>query len=227
MKRSLSGCTSLVLVLLVLFCRFPTDSVQAQKVVNQCGWHWKWVWRWVPTTRYNGASGRYESTTEYQYVYDYVYDCEFTVAAPEAAAPRSRSASNALAPAGEVQKVWVDHSVYDKQVKGMRIHFKFSARNLKDRQCQANAYFYFSSGKPLKDFNGRYKTTDGDVAARGNFTPKYVSSVFEDFLIFMPYDELHMSAGKTDLKLVVKLYCEGLGFLAESQDYSFSYSRPK
>jgi hypothetical protein len=121
----------------------------------------------------------------------------------------------------------VDHSVYEDEEKGMRIHAKFDARNLKGKECRVNAYFYYSSGKPLKDSNGKFKTTDGNVATHEKFTPSYASSTFNDFKIFMPYSELHTETGKYDLKFVLKLSCEGLGFLAESEDYKFSFSRPK
>jgi hypothetical protein len=43
----------------------------------------------------------------------------------------------------------------------------------------------------------------------------------------MPYDELHMNTGESDLKFVVELHCEGIGFIAESKDYAFTYSRSK
>jgi hypothetical protein len=206
-------------------------SVKAQGVSEKCDWVWKWVWVWEPepVTRYNGATNRYETYSELQYVYRYryVYDCALVVTEPKSATSSSKNSINELVPSGEFEKVWVDHSVYENQKKGMRIHAKFDVRNLKAKECRVNAYFYYASGKPLKDFNDKFSTTNGNVAMHEEFTPSYKSSTFKDFQLFMPYSELDRAAGEYKLKFVLKLSCEGLGFLAESEDYEFSYSRPK
>ena len=213
---------------LLLFSPF---SSKAQSVSEKCEYVWKWVWVWEnePVTRYNGATGRYDTYTELQYVYRYRYvlDCVPVVTDTKSTVSSRKAASNELAPGGEFEKIWVDHSVTENQKKGMRIHAKFDARNLKGKVCRVNAYFYFASGKALKDFNDKFDTTNGNVAVNEEFTPKYASSTFNDFQLFMPYSELHMEAGEHDLKFVLKISCGDLGFLAESEDYKFSYSRPK
>lgn len=206
-------------------------SIKAQSVSEKCEYVWKWVWVWEneTVTRYNGATGRYDTYTELQYVYRYryVYDCVPVVTDTKPTTSSNKAASNKLAPSGEFEKIWADHSIYEHKEKGIRIHAKFDARNLKGKECRVNAYFYFASGKALKDFNEKFKTTNGNVAMNKEFTPSYASSTFNDFQLFMPYSELHMEAGEHNLKFVLKLSCEGLGFLAESEDYEFSYSRLK
>ena len=82
------------------------------------------------------------------------------------------------------------------------------------------------NGKPLKDSNDKFSTTGGNAAIHGDFTPTYQGSAYTDFQLFMPYDELHISRGKFDLKFVVKFSCEG-DEEAESEDYEFEYTRPK
>jgi len=172
---------------------------------------------------YNEATGRYE----YRYRYKYVTRCVPTLAETNSAASSGSSSSSALAPSGEIRKLWVDHDVYDNRQKGMRIHLTFSAQRLKNKQCTATAYFYYASGKPLKDFNDKYSTTDGKVGMHADFTPSYASSVYKDFQLFMPHTELHMAPGEFDLKFFVKLRCEGIGLIARSKDYTFTYSSPK
>jgi hypothetical protein len=188
-------------------------SVQAQNTSNQCKYRWKWVWVWE--WEYNGATAR----TEYQYVYRYryVYDC-----LPEP----MEILIDSLTPKGDIQKIWVDYNTRNKEILGMRIHLTFDVSNLKDSKCSATAYFYYASGDPLKDLNRKFRTTNGNVAVHDDFKPPYVNAVYKDFQLFMPYDELHMATGKSNLKFDAKLWCPGVGFLA-SKEYLFDYSRPK
>jgi hypothetical protein len=125
---------------------------------------------------------------------------------------------------GRFIDIRVDHNVYESSQKGMRIHTKFSVDNLKGIHCCAAAYFYFSSGEKLEDFNNLYSSTDGQVSVGSDFTPGYNSSTFNDFKLFMPYSELHMADGKHDLKFYVKLYVKGGDFFASSKYIHFTYT---
>ena len=110
------------------------------------------------------------------------------------------------APKSDIFKVWVDHNQYQDSVKGMRIHVKFNVRNFKDGKGRVVAYFYKKNGDPLKDTNGRYNTTTGDVSTSGKFQPRYVNSVYNDFKLFFPYQELHMARGKHNLKFRIRIF---------------------
>jgi hypothetical protein len=125
-------------------------------------------------------------------------------------------------PRGKVQEIWADHNVYEYGEKGMRLHIKFDVDNLKGEDCQVIVYFYYQSGKALKDFNDSYCTYDGSVSVSDNFIPSYESSVYNDFKIFMPYDELHMGDGKHNLKCNVRLFAKSLDvFVSDSKYYHF------
>src|ERR1700749_2436121 len=119
----------------------------------------------------------------YEYIYEYVTDpvtgqlkytlnyrpvCKYVTKCVPAPVEPSPAETSTNAPRGEIRKIWVDHSVYDNQQKGMRIHLTFKAQNLKDKKCRANVYFYFASGKPLKDFNDKYNTPNGNVATHAD-----------------------------------------------------------
>lgn len=94
----------------------------------------------------------------------------------------------------EIEKVWLEHNVWEDGVNGMRIHVKFNVDNMKGLEGRLIAYFYNDdkSGTPLNDMNGRYKTTDGKVSVGEDFVPTYDGSSWADFQIFMPYNELHI-----------------------------------
>jgi len=97
---------------------------------------------------------------------------------------------------GEIEKVWVEHNVYQNGYKGMKIHVKFSVSNMLHKTGRVVAFFEFANGSDLKDYNGSYSTTSGTVAVGESFSPGYENSIYKDFDLFMPYPELHLSSGK-------------------------------
>jgi len=131
----------------------------------------------------------------------------------------------AVTPKGKFHEIWVDYNVSENGKKGMKIHAKFEADNVKDVPCRASVYFYYSSGGKLKDLNDSHCTEAGNVCVGEGFTPSYTSSIYKDFEIFMPLDELHMSDGKHDLKFYIGLYVKGGEFFAESNWVYFTYTK--
>ncbi len=108
-------------------------------------------------------------------------------------------------PSAIIRKVWVDHNVYENNLKGMKIHVMFDINNLKDESCQAWAFFYFKDGTALPGYNKKYSSVDNKLAMGEDFIPIYESSTFNDFTLFMPYDEIDLS-GSYDLKFHVVLF---------------------
>lgn len=125
----------------------------------------------------------------------------------------------------KVEQITVDHNVYEGGVKGMRIHVKFTVDNMYQLKGRCVAYFHFSDGRALNDYNQRYYTTDGKVSLGGDFTPNYVNCRFNDYQLFMPYDELHMSSGNYDLKFNVIIFDNNRKQLTESDWVHFTFSK--
>ena len=130
-------------------------------------------------------------------------------------------------PKARIQEVRVDYNQYQDSVKGMRIHVKFNVDNFKDTKGRVVAYFYKENGDALKDTNGSYKTTSGTVSASGNFQPKEVNSVYNDFKLFFPYKELHIARGKHKLKFFIQIFnSDTWAALSDASDWvHFTYSR--
>lgn len=91
------------------------------------------------------------------------------------------------------QEIWVDHNITQNGNKGMIIHVKFDIYGMFNKTGQCAAYFYFSNGNPLIDYNQSYRTSTGNVATHVNFTPDFNGCTFNDLRIFMPYSELHLN----------------------------------
>ncbi len=132
-----------------------------------------------------------------------------------------RQAAN-TAPTGEIHKVWVDHNVYEDGVKGMRVHVKFSVYGMKGKSGQCALYFYDNQGESLRDINQRYRTSNGNVATHDDFTPGYENTIYNDFDVFMPYSELHITRSGSYKFDVIVWY--GQKELAESSWVGFTYT---
>lgn len=126
---------------------------------------------------------------------------------------------------GEIERVWVDHNVYEGDQRGMRIHVQFTAYNMRGSTGRISAYFYFRSGDALRDYNDNYNTTGGNVSVGREFTPGYANTVYNDFTLFMPYSELHLADGEHALYFHVLAWHylgDGGTAFARSDRYYFS-----
>ena len=127
------------------------------------------------------------------------------------------------------QQIWLEKNVEESGERGLRIHLQFNLENLKGVPCRAAAWFYFDTGLPLLDYNGRYNTVDGKVSVGTDFSPSSDSSDFNDFVLFIPYEELHLPNGEHSLLLDARLFAEqqntymelGKGF----GEYPFVFSK--
>lgn len=124
----------------------------------------------------------------------------------------------------QIETVTVEHDVYENDVKGMKIHLKFSVQNMKGFKGRCIAYMYYEDGTPLKDTNGSYRTTDGQCAFGKDFTPTSDRSTFNDFVIFVPLKELEADKGKHNMKFSCTIWdksSDSSTSIAHSDYYSF------
>jgi hypothetical protein len=119
------------------------------------------------------------------------------------------------------------HNHYVKGQKGLRIHHKVQVKGMKNRELEISCYFRFDDKKAeaLKDFNGRFRTPKGKVAVAERVKVLYDDSTFADFKHFIPYDELHMAAGKTKLKTRCQAYDSGK-LLGSSSWQKLTFTKP-
>lgn len=96
-------------------------------------------------------------------------------------------------PVAWISKVWVSHNVFQGNVKGMKIHVKFNINHCLGVNGSCVAWFYFSDGTRLNDYDGYYKTTDGQVSTSAKICPNYEYCVYNDCTMFIPYAQLHLT----------------------------------
>lgn len=126
-----------------------------------------------------------------------------------------------------IEKIWVDYDQYKNGKKGMLIHVKFTIDGMKGNDGMCALYFKYKNGDFLKDYNNSYNSSDGCVSCGATFTPGYDSTVYNDYQLFMPYEELHMSSGKSNLAFYAIIYNKSNNEnLARSSDQCFDYTQP-
>jgi hypothetical protein len=122
------------------------------------------------------------------------------------------------------------HNVTVKGQKGMRVHASFTVKHGLNNPCRLIAYFYYDDGEntPLDSSDASYRTKEGKVSARSNFTPKYDPAYYKDLQIFIPYEALNMeSEEEYDLKFYLALYDDyGERFFGKSPWYKFKLTMP-
>jgi len=122
-----------------------------------------------------------------------------------------------------IKKIWAEYDIYKSGDKGMNIHVNFSVSGMLKQQGDCVVWFYNSDETQLKDKNGSYSTTKGNVCTSEYYKPSYESSNYSDFDIFMPYDELHLGSGSYSLKFKVGIFDNNNKQIATSEYYDFTY----
>lgn len=93
-------------------------------------------------------------------------------------------------PTAEIERIWMDHNVYQNGEKGMKIHVHFTNKNMKDKRIYVYAYFYQEDNTTqLHDQYGNALCT------YASSTPQYDSSTYEDFDLFISHSDLNMAPG--------------------------------
>ena len=129
-------------------------------------------------------------------------------------------------PVATIEKIWCVHDVYQYGQKGMEIHVKFHVKRMLGRTGRCVAYFYQSDNTtPLYDYNGNYTTSDGQVSCGSDYMPSYEESVFKEFTLFMPLDELHLSAGEFDLTFDVAIFDDKGNVLSQHENEKFTFTK--
>lgn len=151
-----------------------------------------------------------------------------TVSLPTLPPPTEGPEGTVLPQSASIQDVHVDYDVTRFEKKGMVIHVKFSITGMKNQEGRATAYFARQDGEALKDKNGQYNTTDGQVSTGESFTPGYEVTQYDNLELFIPYDELELGPGAYKLKFHVEVWERAhpeKSALAISPDIDFDFSK--
>jgi hypothetical protein len=110
-------------------------------------------------------------------------------------------AKKLFSPSATFKAIWIDYDVTEGKRDGMRIHVKFTVYGMKNLDSYLAIYFLDENGDKLRDNNGRYNSSDGEVAVYYALKPGYATTDYDDLSVFMPYDELDLDDGNWDLRI--------------------------
>ncbi len=87
----------------------------------------------------------------------------------------------------------------------MRVHVKFDAFSVLEHKVGVVLHFKNSAGEYLKDYNGKCVDSAGMIAHSDNATASYTNITCNDFIVFFPYSELHISSGSKNINLTAEI----------------------
>ena len=96
-------------------------------------------------------------------------------------------------PTGSFTDVRIDKDVTVNGEKGLQIHANLSIDNAQGHRVQVVAWFYYETGEPLVDQDGRFRSGDGLVTVNKNIDITGNAMSFPDFSMFIPYYQLHLT----------------------------------
>lgn len=140
----------------------------------------------------------------------------------------ANNSNKTFAPSAAFDKLWIDYDVFDNGIKGMKIHVKFTAYEMKDMDAYVAIYFQSDDENAtwLMDKNSKYNSTDGYVAVYRSIKPQYDPAIYNDLDVFMPYSELDLDPGEYDLAMDVKLIYKAGGLISKLTKHYFEYTKP-
>lgn len=123
------------------------------------------------------------------------------------------------------EEMWIDYDVTEGGKKGMMIHLKFSAKNMKGIDAYAAVYFEKKNGEKIEGNNSAYRSKNGQLAVYKSIKPAYDDAVYKDLQLFMPYTEINISKGKHDLKLDADIILSNGDMVKHLEEREFWFER--
>ncbi|MDH3494638.1 MAG: hypothetical protein OEM82_13870 [Acidobacteriota bacterium] len=97
------------------------------------------------------------------------------------------------------EKLWVEMNVEKSGRQGMIIHTNFSAYNLRETPLQLRIRFRDGNGSILTTTNESFANDQGELAQYKNFKPVHNAALYDDWSVFVPYDEMNLNPGTHNL----------------------------
>ena len=125
-------------------------------------------------------------------------------------------------PAARIARVWVDSPSPGGAVV---VHSDLEVDHLAGQGGHVVAWFYDGTGQMLRDTDGRYRSSHGQVALGELFQPRFKNARFKDFRLTLPAGQLHLAPGTHRVSVKVGVFAGGRQ-LATSDLVAFQYVVP-
>lgn len=120
-------------------------------------------------------------------------------------------------PTAKVNRLWVDHNVFNGAVKGMKIHIDLDVNGMKGRTVKYCVFFYKEDNRTkLVNIYGN------QISASSTGTPSYDNSNWSDWWIFVPYTNIFSAANSNGrFSLDVEIQDVNGKLLTRHENYQF------
>ncbi|MCL2727600.1 MAG: hypothetical protein FWD56_04370 [Bacteroidales bacterium] len=126
-----------------------------------------------------------------------------------------------------IENIWQTHNVVNNDEQGMNIHVKFSFTGMLNKTGWCAAYFYNETGGVLIDKNQSYGTADGQVSTGSQFTPNIADGIYSDFVLFIPYSELHLPDGQHNIRFFVTIFDNTMSIAnSDFHEFQINWTQP-
>lgn len=151
------------------------------------------------------------------------------VLATEVWTSKSNNSNKLMSPpnsSGRIETLWFEHNVYKNGDYGLQIHCEFIVDGCRAVRCDLVAYFKYADGRNVKPLKNGISNNENYVVISDTFTPPYDTTKYDDFCIFIPYNELNLARGKHNLIFCVRLYnSRTKTYLCQSSCQDFSVTQ--
>jgi hypothetical protein len=181
----------------------------------------------MPYSELDQEPGAYDLTMDVKLIYKAggmidqltFYDFEYTKPGSPA------DAESVIKADVKFEDMWIDYDVTDNGKKGMRMHLKFTAINMKGVDAYAAIYFEKKNGEKINGISSEYRSKNGQLAVYKSLKPAYDEAVYKDLQLFMPYSEINVGTGKFDLKMKAEIIYPSGDLINHMKDLDFWFSR--
>lgn len=128
-----------------------------------------------------------------------------------------------LAQTATINDVALEHNAFMSGQKGVKAHVDFSVDDCGGEKIWVCLFVFDSDYEPVPASSRQYSAPDGQLTVQVPTIPPYESSENHDFILFLPYNQLHYVGSSADFNLKVCIIKEG-----DELDYtwaSFSLNR--
>ena len=126
----------------------------------------------------------------------------------------------------KVTRVWADYNVTEEGRKGMRLHVNFEVTGLKGIDSMVSARVSKASGDFLKNDSADYSNDEGLLQIKFAMKPGFDTTVYKDADLFLPYNEIIVSKGKSQLKFDIDLNYENGEMIQHLDFFAFQFDQP-
>jgi len=137
---------------------------------------------------------------------------------------------NVLRPEATITETWLVHNAESGSYNGLEIHVKLQIDNMRARQCRLAAYVHLDSNGESVYSNiddPTFSTPSGYLTVQEEFVPIYPETIFNDFVLFIPYEAFPTSDDYVDYHANLEILDNDWNYLGSIQTPAFSVLRPK